>query len=310
MQKQDWSGVFPAITTPFGADGEIDEPLLAEHVAWLVESGCRGVVALGSLGEGATLRADEKIRVLQVCRDALGNRVPLIAGVSGLSTEECVALARAAERVGCAGLMVLPPYVYRGDWAETEAHFSAVLSATPLSCMLYNNPIAYGTDLSARDVAFLSGRHANVHAVKESSGDVRRVTALRAELGDRLQLFAGLDDMILEAAAMGADGWVAGLVNAMPVESVRLLELARAGRSDPTQADAARRLYEWFLPLLQFDTVPKFVQLIKLVQAEMGNGSERVRLPRLPLPPAERAAALAVLHASLDSRPAASLEHA
>jgi 4-hydroxy-tetrahydrodipicolinate synthase len=299
MQKQDWAGVFPAITTPFGADGEIDEPFLARHVRWLVDAGCRGIVALGSLGEGATLRADEKIRLLQACRAALGGAAPLVAGVSGLSTEECVALARAAERVGCDGLMVLPPYVYRGDWRETEAHFSAVLSATSLSCMLYNNPIAYGTDLSAADVAVLADRHANVHAVKESSGDARRVTALRAMLGDRLALFAGLDDMIVEAIAVGAGGWVAGLVNAFPAESVRLVDLALGGH-----AVEARRLYEWFLPLLRFDTVPKFVQLIKLAQAELGWGSERVRAPRLPLDGTEREDAIALLRDRLACRPA------
>ena len=298
MQQHDWAGVFPAITTPFGSDGEIDAPALAAHVGWLADAGCRGIVALGSLGEGATLRADEKVRVLQVCREALSGRLPLIAGNSGLSTEECVALARAAERVGCTGLMVLPPYVYRGDWPETEAHFTAVLGATSLSCMLYNNPIAYGTDLLADDVARLAERHRNVHAVKESSGDVRRVTALRTTLGNRLQLFAGLDDMIVEAAAMGAHGWVAGLVNAFPVESVRLFELARAGR-----AEEVRRLYDWFLPLLRFDTVPKFVQLIKLAQAEVGKGSERVRPPRLALAGAERAAVLGVLHRQLAVRP-------
>ena len=298
MQQHDWAGVFPAITTPFGSDGEIDAPALAAHVGWLADAGCRGIVALGSLGEGATLRADEKVRVLQVCREALSGRLPRIAGISGLSTEECVALARAAERVGCTGLMVLPPYVYRGDWPETEAHFTAVLGATSLSCMLYNNPIAYGTDLLADDVARLAERHRNVHAVKESSGDVRRVTALRTTLGNRLQLFAGLDDMIVEAAAMGAHGWVAGLVNAFPVESVRLFELARAGR-----AEEVRRLYDWFLPLLRFDTVPKFVQLIKLAQAEVGKGSERVRPPRLALAGAERAAVLGVLHRQLSVRP-------
>jgi 4-hydroxy-tetrahydrodipicolinate synthase len=298
MQQHDWAGVFPAITTPFGSDGEIDAPALAAHVGWLADAGCRGIVALGSLGEGATLRADEKVRVLQVCREALSGRLPLIAGISGLSTEECVALARAAERVGCTGLMVLPPYVYRGDWPETEAHFTAVLGATSLSCMLYNNPIAYGTDLLADDVARLAERHRNVHAVKESSGDVRRVTALRTTLGNRLQLFAGLDDMIVEAAAMGAHGWVAGLVNAFPVESVRLFELARAGRGEEV-----RRLYDWFLPLLRFDAVPKFVQLIKLAQAEVGKGSERVRPPRLALAGAERAAVLGVLHRQLAVRP-------
>lgn len=294
MEKRDWSGVFPAITTPFGADGELDERFLAEHLTWLLDAGCRGVVALGSLGEGATLRADEKIRVLQACVRVAGSRVPVVAGVSGLSTEECVALARAAARVGCAGLMVLPPYVYRGDWRETEAHFSAVIAATSLSCMIYNNPIAYGTDLSAAQVQLLAGRHSNVHAVKESSGDARRITALRAQLGDSLALYAGLDDMIVESVAMGADGWVAGLVNALPLESVRLFELARSGA-----ADEARQLYEWFLPLLRFDTVPKFVQLIKLVQAEVGRGSETVRAPRLALSSEERDDALQIVRQRL-----------
>ncbi len=300
MEKQSWAGVFPAITTPFREDGELDEPFLEKHVAWLLAAGARGIVALGSLGEGATLRAAEKVRVLEVCRDVCGDRAPVVAGVSGLSTEECVALAAAAASAGCGGLMVLPPYVYRGDWLETQAHFSAVLGATPLSCMLYNNPIAYGTDLSADDVAALADRHPNVHAVKESSGDARRVTALRAALGDRLALFAGLDDMIVESVAMGADGWVAGLVNALPEESVRLFDLARAGNTA-----AACRLYAWFLPLLRFDTVPKFVQLIKLAQAEVGMGSERVRPPRRPIVGQERAAAVAILRERLAGRPAA-----
>jgi dihydrodipicolinate synthase/N-acetylneuraminate lyase len=199
--------------------------------------------------------------------------------------------------VGCDGLMVLPPYVYRGDWRETEAHFSSVLDATPLSCMLYNNPIAYGTDLSAAQILELADKHKNVHAVKESSGDVRRVTAVRALLGSRLALFAGLDDMILEALAVGADGWVAGLVNALPVESVMLVDLAKAGKMAE-----AMKLYAWFLPLLRFDTVPKFVQLIKLVQTEVGMGSEAVRAPRLQLSPEERKEALAIVRRQLRHR--------
>lgn len=297
MRKADWAGVLPAITTPFRKDGALDEESLARHVAWLLDAKCRGIVALGSLGEGATLTFDEKSRVLRVCRAAMGKRAPLVAAISGLSTAECVALAKAAAEAGCDGLMVLPPYVYRGDWRETEAHFSSVLDATPLSCMLYNNPIAYGTDLSAEQVAELAAKHRNVHALKESSGDVRRVTAVRALLGDRLALFAGLDDMILEAVAVGADGWVAGLVNALPAESVELFDLARAGRMTD-----ALRLYAWFLPLLRFDTVPKFVQLIKLVQQEVGMGSERVRAPRLALDAPERAAALEVIRRQLAHR--------
>jgi dihydrodipicolinate synthase/N-acetylneuraminate lyase len=297
MQKHDWTGVLPAITTPFKPDGALDEPFLADHVRWLLSRGCRGIVALGSLGEGATLTFDEKARVLSICAEAAGTSGPVIAGVSGLATDECVRLARAAEHAGCAGLMVLPPYVYRGDSRETHAHFDAVISATPLSCMLYNNPIAYGTDLLASDVEALADRHANVHAVKESSGDVRRVSALRAVLGDRLSLLAGLDDMILEAVGVGARGWVAGLVNALPDESVRLFDLACTGR-----ADEAFALYAWFLPLLRFDTVVKFVQLIKLVQHEVGRGAETVRPPRLPLSADERGAALAVIRSALAQR--------
>ena len=297
MQKADWTGVFPAITTPFGADGAVDEAFLKKHVTWLLDAGCKGVVALGSLGEGATLTFAEKVQILKVCRTVTAGRVPLVASISGLSTAECVALAQEAARVGCDGLMVLPPYVYRGDWPETEAHFSAVLSATKLSCMLYNNPIAYGTDLSAEDVKRLADKHANVHAVKESSGDVRRITAVRALLGSRLALFAGLDDMIVEAIAVGADGWVAGLVNALPTESVTLVDLAKAGRTEE-----ALKLYAWFLPLLRFDTVPKFVQLIKLVQAEVGMGSEAVRAPRLPLSDKEKKEALDIVRRQLHHR--------
>jgi 4-hydroxy-tetrahydrodipicolinate synthase len=305
MDRRDWAGVFPAITTPLAADGSVDHPALAAHVGWLLESGCRGIVPLGSLGESNTLSFEEKVEVLGTCREAIGGRVPLVAGVAGLSTRECVALARAAERVGVDGLMVLPPYVYEGDWRETRAHFSAVIGATPLACMLYNNPIAYGTDVRPEQVLELARTHPNLHTVKESCGDVRRVTALKETVGDRLAIFVGLDDMLMESVAMGADGWIAGLVNAFPEESVRLFELARDGRGEE-----ARALYEWFLPLLRLDTVPKFVQLIKLVQAEMGRGSERVRAPRLELEGEEREAALRMLRERLATRPRIPPRHA
>jgi 4-hydroxy-tetrahydrodipicolinate synthase len=283
----------PAITTPFRTDGSIDEAFLGEHARWMMGFGCRGIVALGSLGEGATLSSQEKIRSLEVLRAALGDDGFLIAGISGLATGECVALAKAAALAGCDAVMALPPYVYQGSWCETHAHFAAIIEATPLPCMIYNNPIAYGTDLGVREIEVLA-RYENVQAVKESSGDVRRVTALRAELGDRLALFAGLDDMVVECALMGAEGWVAGLVNALPAESVRLFELARDRRVEEAMA-----LYAWFLPLLRFDTVPTFVQLIKLVQAEVGMGSETVRLPRTPLVGEDRDAALAIIRGRL-----------
>lgn len=297
MTREHWHGVLPAITSPFGPDGGIDHEFLGAHARRLVAAGCRGIVALGSLGEGATLRATEKIAVLRTLVDAVGSRVPVIAGIAALGTDEAVDLARGAATAGCGGLMVLPPYVYRGDWRETRAHMDAVFTATPLSCMLYNNPIAYGTDFIPEHVLVLAS-HRNLHAVKDSSGDVRRITAIRALLGDRLAVFVGLDDAVVEGVAAGATGWVAGLVNALPEDSVMLFEHASEGR----HAEAAA-LYEWFLPLLRLDTVPKFVQLIKLVQAECGLGDERVRAPRFVLEGAERESALALIRERLARRP-------
>jgi 4-hydroxy-tetrahydrodipicolinate synthase len=301
MEQAQWVGVFPAITTPFLKDLSVDHAFLGKHASWLIENGCVGVVALGSLGEAATLHFDEKVAILATLRKSLPKNIPVIAGIAGLSTAECVALAQAAAKTGCDGLMVLPPYVYRGDWRETEAHFSAVIGATKLSCMLYNNPIAYGTDVSAEQMVHLA-RHRNLHAIKESSGDVRRVTAIRERLDDRLKIFAGMDDAILESIPMGATGWIAGLVNAFPAESVEVFEAATAGRWDD-----ARRLYEWFLPLLRLDTVPKFVQLIKLVQQEVGQGSERVRPPRLELAQDERDVVLSLIRERIAARPAVSV---
>src|SRR5207248_1821348 len=189
--------------------------------------------------------------------------------------------AKDAERIGCSGLMVLPPYVYSTDWREMKAHMSAVIGATKLSCMLYNNPVAYKTDFLPSQVAELDEEHANLEAVKESAGDIRRVTTLRSLLGNRLAIFVGVDDLIVEGIAAGAVGWIAGLVNALPRESVALFN--------------GVDIYHWFLPLLRLDTVPKFVQLIKLVQAEVGMGNERVRPPRLPLAGEERDSALGVI---------------
>ena len=292
-----WTGVISAITTAFNADYSVDHGFLAKHARWQVEQGCDGIVALGSLGEAATLAFDEKVAILKALVDALSAK-PVVAGVAALGTAEAVALAKAAEQAGCAGLMVLPPYVYSTDWREMKAHVQAVIRATRLSCMLYNNPVAYKTDFTAPQIAELAAEHENLHALKESSGDVRRVTAVKALCGDRLAIFAGLDDMVVEAVRMGGVGWIAGLVNALPRETAALFDCARRGESQ--KADA---LYRWFLPLLRMDTVPKFVQLIKLVQQEVGMGNERVRPPRLVLAGAERAAALETIKAALANRP-------
>lgn len=296
MKKHEWAGVFPAITTPFQQDYSIDYQSLNGHVEWMIESGCNGIVPLGSLGEAATLSFAEKVGILEACHDTIAGRVPLVAGISGLSTADCVALAQRAESAGCDGLMVLPPYVHKGDWRETRAHFSAVIEATSLSCMLYNNPIAYGVNVTPAQLQILANDHENLHAVKESSGDARCVTAIRELLDDRLAIFVGLDDLVVEGVYMGASGWIAGLVNALPEESLRLFSLAQAGHMEETRA-----LYEWFLPLLRLDTVPKFVQLIKLVQTELGRGTATVRRPRLELEGEELESALEIIRGRLAS---------
>jgi 4-hydroxy-tetrahydrodipicolinate synthase len=293
-----WQGVIPAITTPFRPDLSVDADLLLKQVDALVRAGCSGIVALGSLGEGGSLGFDEKKAVLRLCREALAGRASLVAGIAALTTAEAVRLAELAREQEADGLMVLPPYVYRGDWRETRAHFEAVISETSLPCMLYNNPIAYGTDVLPEQLLELAQALPNLQAVKESSADVRRVSAIRALAGERLAILVGVDDLIVEGVAAGATGWIAGLADALPEESVRLFELASAGRTAE-----ARALYEWFLPLLRLDTVPKFVQLIKLVQAETGLGSEAVRPPRLPLVGEERERALALVHRALAGRP-------
>jgi 1-pyrroline-4-hydroxy-2-carboxylate deaminase len=296
MNQSDWRGVMPAITTPFTPDLSVDHAFLSDHVSWLIDNGCTGIVSPGSLGEGATLTLDEKRAMFQTIGRALGGRAPLIAAVSALSTTEAIAFAKTAEQLGCHGLMILPPYVYKGDEREMEAHVTAVIKATNLSCMLYNNPIAYGTDFRAEQIARLAEVHPNLHAVKESSGDARRFIAIHEAVGDRLNVFVGMDDMIVEGVTMGAVGWIAGLVNALPRESVRVYEQALAG-----DLEGVRALYECFLPLLRLDTVPKFVQLIKLVQQEVGRGSERVRPPRLELVGEEREQTLALIRKQLDA---------
>jgi 4-hydroxy-tetrahydrodipicolinate synthase len=293
-----WQGVIPAMTTAFREDGTVDHDFVGRHANWLIDNGCTGVVALGSLGEGATLALPEKVEVLRTCVKALNGRAPVVAGVAALSTAEAVTIARAAHEVGCKGLMVLPPYVYSTEWREMKAHVAAVIKATPLSCMLYNNPIAYKTDYLPEQIAELAREFPNLHAVKESSADVRRLAAIRAELGERLALLVGVDDVIIEGVQAGAVGWIAGLVNALPAESVALFEQARQGGMEK-----AFELYRWFLPLLRMDVVVKFVQLIKLVQQEVGMGSERVRPPRLILAGAEREAALKTIREHLAKRP-------
>ena len=293
-----WKGVMPAMTTPFDEILNVDWPFVGRHACWLQANGCSGIVCLGSLGEAATLGFDEKIRIVREVVAAVSSSTPVVGAVSALSTDAAVNLAKALADAGAQGLMILPPYVYQGDWRETKAHIAAILQATSLPAMLYNNPVAYGTDFVPEQISELAGEFDNLAAVKESSTDVRRVTAIRVLIGDRLAILVGVDDAIVEGIEAGATGWIAGLVNAFPRESAELFNLASDGNKQATFD-----LYRWFLPLLRMDTVPKFVQLIKLVQEELGVGSSRVRPPRLQIEGKELLEARALIAEAVRHRP-------
>jgi 4-hydroxy-tetrahydrodipicolinate synthase len=295
-----WSTVLPAVTTPFRPDLSVDHDALAAHVAWLLDEGCGGVVPCGSLGEGASLSAEERGAVVRTCVEAAAGRAPVVPGIAAASAAEAAAQAIAAAEAGAGGLMVLPPYTYSPTAREAHAHIAAVVRATDLPCMLYNNPGAYGMDFLPELVAALADDLPNLEAVKESSGDVRRISAIRALVGDRLALLVGLDDAVMEGFHVGASGWIAGLVNALPRETMQLFAALRDGRDDE-----AWEIYAWFLPLLRMDTVPRFVQLIKLVQAAVGGASTRVRPPRLELEGAELREAREVIDRALAARPVA-----
>lgn len=300
MIQIQWKGVMPATLTQFNADLSIDHGLMAEHGKWLVENGCTAIVAHGSLGEGATLSFDEKC-ALQKTYVAATPATPIIPGVAALSTREAVDLAKAAKDNGCSGLMVLPPYLYSSDWREMKAHMAAVISATDLPCIIYNNPVAYKTDFTPVHIKELADEFANVAAVKESSTDARRIAGIREVCGDRLALGVGVDDCALEGFAMGAKFWITGVGDAFPAYNVKLLELGTSGR-----IEEAMPIYQWMLPMLRMDTVVKFVQLIKLQQnlATGGKfGNNRVRPPRLELVGAELAAATAVIELALATAP-------
>jgi dihydrodipicolinate synthase/N-acetylneuraminate lyase len=297
-----WKGVMPATLTQFNADLSIDHSLMADHGKWLIEHGCTAIVVHGSLGEGATLTFAEKVALQKTYVDALPG-TPIIPGVAALSTKEAVNLAKAAKDNGCRGLMVLPPYLYASDWREMKAHMKAVISATDLPCIIYNNPVAYKTDFIPAYIKELADELPNVEAVKESSTDARRVAAIRELCGDdRLTIGVGVDDCALEGFAMGSKFWITGVGDAFPAYNVKLYELAMAGK-----IEEAMPIYTWMLPMLRMDTVVKFVQLIKLQQnLSTGGkfGNNRVRPPRLELVGAELAEATAIIEKALATAPA------
>jgi len=297
-----WKGVMPATVTQFNADLGIDHALMAEHGKWLVDNGCSAIVVHGSLGEGATLDFAEKVALQKTYVDALPD-TPIIPGVAALSTREAVDIAKAAKDNGCRGLMVLPPYLYASDWREMKAHMKAVISATDLPCILYNNPVAYKTDFTPLQIKELADELPNLESVKESSTDARRIAGIREVCGDRLVLGVGVDDCALEGAAMGAKFWITGVGGAFPRHNIKLWDLATSGR-----IEEAMPLYHWMLPMLRMDTVVKFVQLIKLQQTLASGGklgNNRVRPPRRELEGKELAEATAIIEKALASAPQA-----
>ncbi|MEC9249649.1 MAG: dihydrodipicolinate synthase family protein, partial [Pseudomonadota bacterium] len=283
MQKIGWRGVFPAATTQFAEDRSIDLDATRRVVDNLVVDGVHGIIAMGTVGENNSLRAEEKREVLAAIVEVVAGRVPVITGVSELTTELAAGYAEAAEQIGADGLMLLPAMVYVPSEAELEEHVRRVAAATRLPIMLYNNPPAYRVSISLETLQRLSDVH-NLAAIKESAPDPRRITDIINACGERYTVFAGLDDVALEELLLGAEGWVSGLTNAFPQESIALWDAFEAG-----DLARAREIYRWFMPLLHLDAEHDLVQSIKLAEAVMGRGSERVRMPRMELTGERRA---------------------
>jgi 4-hydroxy-tetrahydrodipicolinate synthase len=272
-----WRGVFPAVTTQFRADGALDLASTQRGVEEQIRAGVHGLIMLGSVGENCSLDPQEKRQILAATKEVAARKVPVLSGVAEYTTSQSAAFARECEKIGIDGLMVLPGMVYKADEREALAHFRAVAAASGMPIMIYNNPPAYNVDVTPEGFKELASER-RVVAIKESSENLRRLTDIVNLTGDRYTLFCGVDDLILESVLLGAVGWVSGLVNVFPKESVRLWELAAKG-----DWERARAIYRWFMPTLHLDTSPKLVQMIKLGQKIVGNGSAVTRAPRLAL---------------------------
>jgi 4-hydroxy-tetrahydrodipicolinate synthase len=295
--RPNWHGVFPALPTQLRPDFSVDLDATMRHVSQMLDAGVHGLVMLGSIGENTALSAKEKRDVLRESVRTVDGRIPLLTGVAELTTAEACRYAEDAADLGVDGLMVLPAMVYRADGREAVAHYRAVAQASPLPILCYNNPVSYKVDLTPELMKQLADLE-NVVAIKEASGDPRRLTDLINAHGDRFILFAGLDDIVLESVMLGAVGTVFGLVAAFPAETMRMWDLAMRG-----EWEAARTIYRWFMPLLHLDDHPKLVQYMKLAVQECGMGHERVRMPRLTLADGERERVLRIIHTAMNTRP-------
>ncbi|BCV32939.1 dihydrodipicolinate synthase family protein [Shewanella algae] len=294
--KPNWQGVYPAISTQFNADGSINFDSNRRMLEALIHDGIDGIIALGTVGENASLSAAEKRAFIKHTVETVAGRIPVISGCTEHSAKHAAEYAKDVAALGVDGLMLLPAVVYRGTDREVLAHYRHVARATTLPIMIYNNPVSYGVDINLEMTAELA-KEPNIVAIKESTTDTRRLTELQSRFGDRFIVFCGVDDIALESLLLGADGWISGLTNVFPRESVTLYRLARAGR-----LQEARELYRWFMPLLRLDTIPTLVQCIKLAEELVGRGSEHVRMPRLPLEGEERAYVQQLLEQALATR--------
>ena len=297
MTHPAWHGVYPALTTKFKTDLRLDSAAMEKHFAWQIDCGVDGLIVCGSLGENSVLTIEEKLEILRLAVRVSGGRVPVLLTVAAGSTAEGIALCDRGARDGADGFMVLPGMRYVSDRRETIAHYRAIAKSSAKPIMVYNNPIAYGVDVTPEMFEELADEPALV-AIKESSDNVRRVTDIIHRTGERYAIFCGVDDLAMEAMLMGAHGWVAGLVDAFPEETVAIYRLIVDGR-----IDEARRIYRWFSPLLHLDVSRKLVQNIKLVESIVGVGTEIVRPPRLPLVGEERAQIIALVEQALKTRP-------
>ena len=295
--KCTWTGVFPAATTQFGPDFAVDLPATQAVQGALLRDGVHGLVLMGTVGEGNSLSADEKRRIIRGAVEVADGKVPVVVGVSEFTTTTAVNFVRDAEKLGADGFMVLPAMVYVPTLPELEHHFRSIALATSLPIMLYNNPPAYRVNIELETLDKLA-KVSNIVSIKESSTDPRRFTDIINAFGDRYALFAGLDDIALEGLVLGAVGWVSGLSNAFPAESIALYDSVKRG-----DLTAALAIYRWFMPLLHLDAEHDLVQSIKLAEHIMQRGSERVRLPRLPLDGARRAEVVAMVEKARAARP-------
>ncbi len=292
-----WEGVFPAVTTQFREDYSLDIDATAKVLEGLIRDGVSGLIVCGTVGENTSLATSEKVQVMEAAKAVAAGRVPVICGIAEFTTDFAVATAKEAARVGVDGIMLMPALVYSSKPHETAAHFRTVSKATDVPVMVYNNPPIYKNDVTPDVIASLVDCDTIV-CFKESSGDTRRFIDLRNKVGDRFVMFAGLDDVVVESIAVGAQGWVSGMSNAFPREGETLFRLARAGRYAEAMA-----LYEWFMPLLHLDARPDLVQCIKLCEHLLGRGTWRTRPPRLALLDHEKAEVEALVAKALATRP-------